>query len=414
MVAVINAGKSLRNILHYNEQKVELQKADLIQAMHFGKDSEQLLFKDKLRRLEKLTSLNKETKINSIHISLNFDPSEKLSTGTLRDIAGSYMEGIGFGNQPYLVYQHHDAGHPHIHIVTTNIQNDGSRIKLHNIGRNQSEKARLSIEQKFNLVQAQQHRQTHYQLNPINTVKVQYGKSEIKRAITNVLDAVIPHYKYTSIAELNAVLKQYNVLADRGSEDSRIYKNKGLVYRILNEKGEKVGVPIKASLIYNKPTLSSIQARFGQNNEARQRYKQRIKNGVDLSFVKNPNQTLPALQQALEKEQIHLLFRQNEAGVIYGLTYIDHQTKCVFNGSDVGKPYSANGIQQRCVQQPQEAQQVNQIVKSIQQQKPALQTSFSSTSVAGVLQQLTEPQSGSIASEWKEDIKRKRKKKQHQ
>ena len=40
------------------------------------------------------------------------------------------MQGIGFGNQPYLVYQHHDAGHPHIHMVTANIQADGQRIKM--------------------------------------------------------------------------------------------------------------------------------------------------------------------------------------------------------------------------------------------------------------------------------------------
>jgi hypothetical protein len=28
------------------------------------------------------------------------------------------MDKIGFGDQPYLVYRHLDAGHPHIHIVT--------------------------------------------------------------------------------------------------------------------------------------------------------------------------------------------------------------------------------------------------------------------------------------------------------
>jgi uncharacterized protein YijF (DUF1287 family) len=50
------------------------------------------------------------------------------------------MEKIGFGEQPYLIYKHEDAGHPHIHIVSTTIKADGSRINTHNIGRNQSEK----------------------------------------------------------------------------------------------------------------------------------------------------------------------------------------------------------------------------------------------------------------------------------
>jgi len=60
-----------------------------------------------------------------------------------------YMEKIGFCEQPYLIYRHYDAGHPHIHIVSINIRRDGSRISLHNIGRNQSEKARKEIENEF-------------------------------------------------------------------------------------------------------------------------------------------------------------------------------------------------------------------------------------------------------------------------
>src|SRR4051795_9469405 len=167
------------------------------------------------------------------------------------------MQKIGFGEQPYLVYQHHDAGHPHLHIVTTNIKQDGKRIALHNLGQHQSMKASKEIEQEFDLVKALSKTRMRYELQPVNAQKVQYGKSETKRAITNVLDAVLPYYKYTSLAELNAILKLYNVVADRGSEQSRIYKNEGLVYHILNEQGEKIGIPIKASLIYNKPTLRS-------------------------------------------------------------------------------------------------------------------------------------------------------------
>ena len=65
------------------------------------------------------------------------------------------MERIGFGNQPYLVYQHHDAGHPHIHIVSIKVREDGSRVDTQNIGRNQSEKARKEIEKEFGLLKAE-------------------------------------------------------------------------------------------------------------------------------------------------------------------------------------------------------------------------------------------------------------------
>jgi len=86
-----------------------------------------------------LIEKNARAKTNCVHISLNFDVSEKLNKNKLNEIAADYMDKIGFGDQPYLVYQHNDAAHPHLHIVTTNIREDGKRISIHNLGKNQSE-----------------------------------------------------------------------------------------------------------------------------------------------------------------------------------------------------------------------------------------------------------------------------------
>jgi hypothetical protein len=78
------------------------------------------------------------------------------------------------------VYQHLDAAHPHIHIVATNIQKDGTRISLHNIGRNQSEQARKEIEIEYGLVKAQGHKQEVQQVTaPVLAPRVTYGKSDM-------------------------------------------------------------------------------------------------------------------------------------------------------------------------------------------------------------------------------------------
>src|SRR3712207_4717426 len=125
MVAVIHAGISLRNSLNYNEQKVKEQVAQCIAAVNYPKDVEDLNFSQKLNRLLNQAALNDRTKVNCVHISLNFDPSEKLSNVLLKEISDSYLQKIGFASQPYLLYQHFDSGHPHVHIVTTNIKADG-------------------------------------------------------------------------------------------------------------------------------------------------------------------------------------------------------------------------------------------------------------------------------------------------
>jgi hypothetical protein len=350
MVAVIKTGHSIHRILNYNENKVKEGVAKCLAAANYPKDTERLSFNNKLNRLLHQAALNTNVSRNSVHVSLNFDPSENHSKEKLENIANTYMELIGFGSQPYLVYQHSDAGHPHIHIVSIKVREDGSRIDTQNIGRNQSEKARKEIEIEFDLVKADSHKRANqYLLKALSVEKLQYGKSETKRGITNVLNEVLMSYKYTSIPELNAALKQFNVMADRGSENSRIYKNNGLTYRLLDDKGKKIGVPIKASDFYNKPTLKFLEQRFLINDKERLPHKARVKNAIDTVLLQKMNVNLQTLMSALEKEGIQTILRQNNESIIYGITYVDNKTKCVFNGSDLGKAYSAKDLLARCI-----------------------------------------------------------------
>ncbi|HET7117412.1 MAG TPA: relaxase/mobilization nuclease domain-containing protein, partial [Hanamia sp.] len=287
MVAVIKPSHSMHRIFNYNENKVKEGVAECIGAENFPLNADEMSLKMKLGFLLKRTELRKDVERKNVHISLNFDPSEKHLTGwKMMEIAKTYMQKIGFGEQPYLVYQHHDAGHPHIHIVTTNIQSNGNRIDLHHLGIRKSEPARKEIEKIFGLVVAEEHsKKDAFKLNPVDAKRVQYGRTETRRAIANVLDTVLDKYKYTSLPELNAVLKQYNVMADRGSEQSKMFLSGGLVYRILDEDGKPLGVPVKASLFCNKPTLKFLEEKFSLNKSKRLPHKSRIKNEIDKSFI---------------------------------------------------------------------------------------------------------------------------------
>ncbi|MEO8254151.1 MAG: relaxase/mobilization nuclease domain-containing protein, partial [Flavobacterium sp.] len=261
----------------------------------------------------------------------------------------TYMEKIGFGEQPYLVYQHHDAGHEHLHVVSINIEKDGKRIDLHNIGLRKSEPARKEIEEQFGLVKAEgRKKEEKFSLEPISMGKVQYGKIESKKAIFNVLNTVLNHYKYSSIAELNAVLKQYNVMADRGSENSKMFLTKGLVYHILDADGKPIGVPIKSSSFYNKPTLKFLEEKFKSNQVRSMSDKSRVKNAIDMALLREPAMPLTELTRRLVKEGIYTILRKSAEGLLYGITYVDHTTKNVFNGSSLGKQYSAKAIEERC------------------------------------------------------------------
>jgi hypothetical protein len=362
MVAKIKSGKSLIGALNYNENKVKQGKAQLIDAVGYYKDLPDLTFYDKLLRLTDLAERNQRSKTNTLHISLNFPNGEALPTETLQTIVKDYMEGIGFENQPYLVYRHSDAGHPHIHIVTTNIKASGERISLHYLGQNQSEKARKAIEIKYRLTKAEERRQ---QKPDLKAAPAEYGKAETKRVITNVVNQVIRTYKFTSIPELNAVLQQYHISADRGSKDSRMHARGGLVYWILDHNGHKAGVPIKASSIYGKPTFKTLEEKFRLNETLRKPLKEKFK--TILAEALKSATDCNSFEKALQAKNTQVLFRLNEDGRIYGATFIDHQNKAVFNGSDLGKEFSANPLNERFNQQvkintPKEEQPAQQVI----------------------------------------------------
>jgi Relaxase/Mobilisation nuclease domain len=347
MVAKITTPKSIEAALNYNEKKVQKGNAICLQAVNYLNEAKAMSFYQKLNGFERLNSLNERATTKTLHVSLNFDPLEKLSENKLLQIASDYMEKIGFGNQPYLVYKHEDAGHPHIHIVSTTIKADGSRINTHNIGRNQSEKARKEIEQLYGLVKAERQQQLMKPgIKPVDAEKAIYGKSETKRSISNVVGAVFSQYKFASLPEFNAALKQFNVIADRGKEEGRIYKNRGLVYRILDANGNKVGVPIKASSISCKPILDNLEKKFVTNETAKEFLKPFVKTKLDDCLSQSPS-TIKELMEYLKQKNIYTLLRQNVEGRLYGITFVDNQNKVVFNGSDLGKGYSAAALQSR-------------------------------------------------------------------
>lgn len=348
MVAVIKVSHSIHRILNYNENKVKQDKAVCIAAGNFPVDAPQLSFTMKLKRFEKQMDLNTNVKRNSVHISLNFDSSEKgMATEKLVAIAEMYMERIGFGKQPYLVYQHHDAGHPHIHLVTTNIESDGSRIDLHHLAIRKSEPARKEIEKAFGLVKAQDRKKQLFGLGQSTAKKAEYGVSETRAAIQNVLEAVINKYRFASLSEFNAVLGLYNVRADQGSENSRVRRHEGLLYRILDSNGNPVGIPIKASLFYNSPTLAKLSGKFTANSIMGQQHKARVKNVIDRISQGTGKTGMKELEKILGREGISIMKRESSEGFLYGITFIDHKTGGVFNGSTLGKQYSAKQMQER-------------------------------------------------------------------
>jgi hypothetical protein len=357
MFAKIKRTKSARKTLQYNEKKVQEQKAVCLLAENYVKRTEDLSIHDKLDRLEQLASLNETAEKKTIHVFLNFDRTDALSDDRAIHFARRYMEVAGFEDQPYLVYRHHDAWHPHLHVVSTNVLPNGKLIdpgirelwKLIELTRELEHTFSLKSNHAVTWEEQQQLKVTHAQ-------QIVYGDSSLKRAISDVLNTVIDRYKYTSLDELNAILKEYNVKADRGAENSKLYQKKGLVYCALDENGHRITRGLKASSFSLKPTLAYLEQKFALNESLRESSRRRLETAIEWTFFgKTPDWA--GFLQALIREGINTVIREEKDERSGGIFFVDHREKSVFSGESLGEQYTLDALQKKCVQQQGEQQE---------------------------------------------------------
>ena len=177
--------------------------------------------------------------------------------------------------------------------------------------------------------------------------KAVYGKSETKRTIDNIVCEVMKGYKFSSLTEFNAVLRQYNVMADRGKEGMVMYEKNGLRFSRLDAKGNKVGVPIKASALSSKPTMKALQNVFETNSLLKESHKERLTKIIESFFHATNKHTRADFCGYMKLYEINAMFQEGKDGRVYGLTLVDNRKCTVFNGSDLGKGYSGQSLIKR-------------------------------------------------------------------
>lgn len=351
MFAKVRGSVSIRSTLYYNDRKVTLGKAEVIHAGNFVKDVKDLSKKDVLTRFDQRISLNDRALKSVAHINIGFKNSDDISNEKMSILADRYMEGIGFGEQPYLVYRHNDVTQPHIHIVATSIREDGSRIDLRDIIFWKSRLVADALAVEFSL---QPSKKTDIRQKASFEVReaqaVDYGNTPTQRAISDVLNTVIEHYKFDSMAELNAAFREYNMTAYTGKESSHLHKVGGVLFQALDEKGRRIGCPIKASRFFLKPTLKYLEQKFTENRALKEGKGQRIETTVDWALAGKP-MDWAGFRQSLEREGISVVVQQSKMGEHEEVYFIDHREKMVFSGESLGGQYHLPALQEKIVPQ---------------------------------------------------------------
>lgn len=338
MVAKISIGSSLYGALAYNSEKINKEEGRLLGANKIILPADGQIDIGRIaENFREFMPMMGRTKKPVLHISLNPHPDDKLTDQDFEILAREYLEKLGFGEQPFIIYKHEDIDRHHIHIVTVNVNEQGKRLNQDFLFR-RSKKITTELEEKYNL-----HRAQREKITPDMPIKKVDPSGDIKRQVANTVKMVGMRYKFQTLGEYNAVLCLYNIRCEQtdGRVNGREYH--GLVYFATDDEGKVIANPFKASRLGKFASRTAIDSRFAK-----------AKDKIDIAPTKR--MVADCLAQSTGKDDfssrlknsgIDVVFRYTDEGRIYGVTFIDHNTMTVLNGSRLGKQFSANALNER-------------------------------------------------------------------
>lgn len=339
MVAKIGHGANMIGALSYNQLKVDKENGQVLATNRIMETPDGNYTVAQLHRpFEPYFMANKRTEKPVLHISLNPDPADKVSDEQFIKMAEEYMQRMGYGEQPYIVFKHTDIERSHIHIVSTNVDRHGKKIP-DTYEKLRSMDACRALEQRFNLIPATEKQQSGKEqvFRPVD-----YRNGDIKSQIASVVRYLPKYYSYQSLGGYNALLSLFHITAEEVKGELNGQPKNGLVYFALNEQGEKASNPFKASLFCKQAGLAELQNHFIHSKEQMKASPARavLKTSIEAAMHTATNET--DFKKQLTEQGINTVVRRNDEGRIYGITFIDHESRNVWNGSALGKNLSAN------------------------------------------------------------------------
>ena len=338
MIAKISSSANLAGALGYNFKKVVSGDASVLLAEGlYANPGGSYTMEEVLSDMQAAIPKKCRTKNVVFHCSLNPHPDEKLSDEQLTQIAQEYMQTLGYGEQPYIVFKHHDIEREHIHIVSLRVNSAGEKIndKFEN---RRSKRITDHLERKYGLIPSTPSKE---QRTNAPTSRENLTSDNIRSEIAQTLRGVLEHYHFCSLGEFKAILGVYQLTIEEVKNIYRGREYNGIVYAPTDEAGNKLCPPIHASKIGRGVGYTALQSKMRQSKQRIKPFLPEIRQRV-LAVMRTSPQTEEELLASLEKSGLRCLIRKSEGGRIYGITFIDDNLGIALNGSRLGKGYAAN------------------------------------------------------------------------
>ncbi len=388
MIARISSGNFIKGAVAYNEQKVAEGEASVITMKNFDDDPEEsssAIAEMMMRCAKASANNNSQTIIKkpvfSCSLNLNQVDLDKLKTireengeeaenEFYRKIADRYMEGMGYGKQPYIVYKHEDIERTHIHIVSIRVDENRKKINDSN-EKLRSERVRKEIAEAMGLSDEGEKKNSELSVKEISSLMKKRSDyiyktgdavtelakldpsdpsnlNKLRHKISNILKFVDENYQPRNMNEYNKILSQFHIKCNKidllDKDGKRI---SGCQFGVVNDKGEFVSHLMKGGQINERFTLPKLEIKFAVANGLKEDI--RKQDAFSKKYITEQIKSILDSPREIDMDYFcdTLRVRGVEANIvkdndekIIGINFIDNLNGKVFTGSSLGRDYT--------------------------------------------------------------------------
>lgn len=320
VIVIAEPAASVSVTVGYNEQKVS---EGIASVTYYSKIDD---IRDPMATFRQYENASIRTEKMSFHASINPAPGEKLDEAKMIEFVKEYMEGMGYGDQPYILYKHNDIDREHYHIVSVRVNKNGKKINDSFEGRRSAKLLReLAKKYGFTVGKSNDFRKS----DAIDVRRFDPKKPNYSSQIESLMRDVMK-YHFTTVNQFEAAMKSLGVEMVLKSRCGRIEIS---FYGLDPATGKRCTGRIKEknldTPVYEQILLRSFDCGKSKCNDERQR------TGKVVQFCFENATSERHLRSLLAKFGISVEFSRNSEGRIFGATFIDHEQQCCFKASEL-------------------------------------------------------------------------------
>lgn len=358
MIAKISTGVYTLGMVKYNHDKTIPDKKGEVEGLLLGTN---LILKNDINTIvstiKDYNNLNVDVEKSNIHISLNFHKDDILDNESIYEIAQDYLEQMGYKDQPYAIYRHFDKEHPHVHIVSSQINSNRKKINDSHIYY-RSQALTRALEEKYSITKAVEKNEVFSKKNLHSAINdhLENGKHSLtgimKRVLNDVMDS-----KPTTVKQFEKLLDDFQMKRIISTDNDSVVKGHSFyllpIDQLKNEHFQSSSKGITAADLDNSFTYQSIQTQI----EINLKQKEALQKGMmgRLYSVINPlveknrlskfekdepyREKLSEFTTDLKKKGIELVVKRSQTGddpnTIYGLLFKDINSNQTYSATEL-------------------------------------------------------------------------------